>query len=185
MCTLIAAVLPESANFEAVASIFDKHKVGFKVVEAPHALAELAPRDVVIQTTRAMCDCGTPLGSQSGNRTSHPARPNNPVDKLRKKGWSETKIARWQQQKEQEKQKEQRVQSVHAENALPHLDYWIRFISNVLHSGHTLRIGLLLVWGTVQYDHHRTLRQERVKLSDLTAEHLLHMEENVVYNYYC
>lgn len=184
MCQFITAFLPESANLKAVAAVFDKHKVGFKQIDNPHVLAQVPPGEVFILTTRGWCDCGTPLGSQARNRTPTQREMDHRISKLRKRGWSQARIERWQEQKQMEEQKRQRAEQAHAENATPQLLHWITFISDLLHSKQTDRVGLLLHWGhDLEEGRFEIERQESVRLQDLSVEHLLHIQDDVLYNY--
>jgi hypothetical protein len=181
MCTFVTAVLPESADLTAMAALFEKHKIGFRPISAPHALQEIASRDVLILTTSGACDCGTPLGSLR----RYPATDTDQqIEKLRKKGWSEAKIVRWREQKGMDQEKELRVRSEKAQRAQPLLEFWIEFVADVLKSGRTSRLGLLLLWSELQYDSRRTITQEWVSLDDLSAERLLSMEEDTIYQFH-
>jgi hypothetical protein len=185
MCHFITVFLPESADLKAVAAIFERYKVGFKPIDNPFVLAQVPPGDVCILTTRSLCDCGTPLGSLSGDTAVKPDNRDIQISKLRKRGWSQTKIERWLEQKDHEEEKQEREKDVHMANATPQLDRWVEFLSDVLRSGRTPRIGLLLHWyrGTVEGERLHLVRQERLPLTHLNTDHLLRLNEDVVYNY--
>jgi hypothetical protein len=185
MCDFITVFLPASAGVTALADVFDRHKIGFKQIDNPYVLGQLPAGDVCFLTTRGWCDCGTPLGSLSQTGASRPAEGEKQVRKLRKQGWSEAKIQRWREQKEQEQEKQERNHDARAAEATPGADRWVQFLTDVLRSGHTSRIGLLLHFyrRTVESERIDLLRQEPVPVQRLNAEHLLHLEEDVVYHY--
>lgn len=183
MCQFITALLPADADLKAVATIFDKHKVGFKQIDNPHLFAQVTPGDVYILTTRSRCDCGTPLGSLAEGKRPKQPRLDNEVGKLRKQGWSESKIERWLEQKGQAEDKQEREQEVYVENATRRLEHWIRFLSDLLRSGHTSRVSLLLLWNGLQDGRISLEGEERVPLANLNADLLLRMKENVVYTF--
>lgn len=96
MCFFIFAVLPKDADAEAVKANFRAH--GRICVEAgglsDGLRAGLAPGERLFHTTPVHCDCGTPLG-QAASPGRDPAKAAEAmVARLRRKGWSEAKIAR-------------------------------------------------------------------------------------------
>ena len=183
MCQFITAMLPADADLKAVAGIFDKHKVGFKQISNPHVSSQVTPGDVYILTIRSWCDCGTPLGRLAEGKTPKQPRLDNEVGKLRKQGWSESKIQRWLEQKGETEDKQEREQEAYVENATRRLEHWIRFLSDLLRSGYTSRVSLLLQWNGVQ-DGRITLQgEEKVALANLNADLLLRMKEDVIYTF--
>jgi len=185
MCRFNTAFLPGSADLETAAAIFQKHFVGFNPVNNPRVLAQRPPGEVFILTASSgKCNCGTPLGSRDHRQSETQAELDRQIAKLRKRGWSAAKIERWQEQKQTAEQKRQRVEHGYAESVTPHLNQWINLITELLHSGTTERVGLLLHWGhDVEDGGFEIERQEWVRLQDLTVEHLLHLEEEVLYQY--
>lgn len=185
MCHFITALIPASAELPAVKSVFEEYKRGFKQIQNPSILNQSTPGDIYVLTTRSICDCGTPLGSLSASRNSEDADSSNRLNKFRKQGWSEAKIERWMEQKQQTASKKAREQEVHAENATSQIEPWTAFLSAVLRSGYTPRISLLLHWykARVETERFTILPHEKVSLQDLDAVHLLHISEDVIYNY--
>lgn len=177
MCTYIVVVLPKSADLAEIRRIFAAGKFGFELVPVPHALHAVAPDDVLVLPSGGNCDCGTPLGSLTRSSHNSPLRWDIHIEKLRKKGWSEAKIERWKQQKKQKGHRSGEAVGV------PTPLSWINLVTEVLNSGYTLRLGLLLLWSNLQYDSNRGMRQERMPVGDLSVEQLLRLDENVVYNY--
>src|SRR4051812_35602626 len=94
MCHYVTAVVPGAAGLDAVSAILNRHGFGFRQIANRHVQSQLRAGDVQILTTRAMCDCGTPLASRS--RSVEPAaHPQSMLPKLRARGWSEARIQRW------------------------------------------------------------------------------------------
>ncbi len=185
MCHFITAFLPASANVTALADVFDRHKVGFQQIDNPYVREQVPPGDVYLLTTRGWCDCVTSLGRLSRTGASLPDDGEKQVAKFRMQGWSEAKIQRWREQKERNGEKEERRQEAQVTEATPQVERWIQFLTDALHSGHTSRIDLLLHFyrGSVEGERINFLRQEYVPVQRLDAEHLLRLEEDVVYNY--
>lgn len=185
MCHFITATLPQSVKLDSVAPIFESHKLGFDLVSNPHVSAQIESEDWHILTTRGHCDCDTVLGSLSRSVASEPISYERDLKKFREKNWSEAKIQRWLEQKEQTKEKHLREDEDQARRTTPDAAHWIGFITDVLISGHTRRIGLLLhmYHGGVESERIQILGRQKVNLKELTTKLLMEMKEDVVYEF--
>lgn len=185
MCHYITATLPHSVNPESVAPLFETHKLGFEVISNPHVLSQVEAGDWYVLTTRGHCDCGTALGSLNNPAASEMASYERELKKFRKQGWSEAKIKRWLEQKEQTKERHLREDEARAQGSTPELDQWVDFITDMLTSGRTRGIGLLLhmYQRGVESERIDLLGKERVRVADLTPERLLRMKEDVLYEF--
>jgi len=185
MCHYITASLPKSVDTDSVALIFESYKVGFDLISNPHVSAQLEAGDLYVLTTRGHCDCGTALGSLNGSAAHDDLSYERELKKFRKQGWSEAKITRWLEQKEQTKEKHLREDEARAKGSTQELNQWVRFITDVLKSGYAPRIGLLLhmYHGSIESERISILRRERVKLEELTPDLLMRIKEDVVYEF--
>jgi len=138
MCTFITAVLPACADADAVASIFRAHGRAFfpGAMSAVNA-AFLAAGEREFHTTRGHCDCGTPLG-RSTRRSGRDA-PADAAARLRRKGWSEAKIARAVMQRAEADARPPRAAGEPAQTSLAG---WVALIDAVIASGATPSVGL-------------------------------------------
>ena len=185
MCDFIVAILPGNVDIPAVAAVFERHKRGFRQIHNPFLSAQIAPGDICILTTRGMCDCGTPLGSQVYNSARETSGFEMQTAKFRKQGWSEAKIQRWREQKDSGRDKQEREDKARAETSAQEVERWIWFLTDLLVSGLTDRIGLM------RHYYRRGFETERLKIERLesvspeqrTIDQLLHLEDGVVYNY--
>ena len=143
MCHYITATLPHAVKLEPVASIFESHKLGFELIFNPHISEQIEAGDLYVLTTRGQCDCGPVLGFLNSKNNSKDVSYERELKKFRKQGWRETKIQRWLDQKEQTKERHSREDQEHAKAGTPEASRWIEFITNLLKSGYTPRIGLL------------------------------------------
>ncbi len=182
MCHYITAFLPSDANLHASEVIFDQHKLGFRRISNPFVQAQVQAGDIYILTTRKHCDCGTPLGSLVVSNTGKTVDATEQAAKLRKQGWSAAKVERWLQQKEQTAQSKAQEKE---QQGTPQVASWQDFLSDLLHSGCTPRVGLLLHWykGRVDTERIDVTGWERVALPNLTKDRLLHMREDVIYTF--
>ena len=183
MCHYITATIPNHDDVATVASIFKSYGFGFELISNPHVAELIGLEDRYILTSGKYCDCGTALGSLS-DRVSAKAVDFEPqIRKLRKQGWSEAKIKRWFEQKEQTKERHLREDEALAKGGAPELDSWIMLFEELINVRQIPMVGLLLHWyhGSVEGERIKIQRRERFRLSEVTAERLMKIEEDVLY----
>ena len=185
MCHFITVTLPLNVDADSVAPIFRSHGLGFELVSNPYVSAQLEAGDLYLLTTRGHCDCGTALGSLDGSGAPDDPSYERELKKFRKHGWSEAKITRWLEQKEQTKEKHGREAEARFKGSTQELNHWGGLITDVLKSGCARRIGLLLHMyrGGIETERISILRREKVKLAEFTPELLLRIKEDVVYEF--
>ena len=174
MCTFVLAVLPPEANNTTIAELMKAH--GMLLRPASTREYNGVPGEVFF-TTPGFCDCGTVIGSEARGNSGGVLRsdPATQIEKLRRKGWSQAKIARWQEQMQQNSAK--RTQPAERE-----LKRWQAFLPALLASNNTPWIGLFY------HDYSRTnevsvVSKQNVSLHEeaLNKELLLKMQEDVLY----
>jgi len=185
MCHYITATLPDSVNLDLVAPIFESHKLGFELIANRRITEQIKPKASYILTTRGQCDCGTVLGSLNHSDNSEGVSFEHELNKFRERGWREAKIQRWIERKERTKERHLREDEARAKADHRSADQWIGFISDLLKSGYTSRIGLLLHWyhGSVESEQIQIQGKEKVKLAELSPEQLMRMKEDVLYEF--
>ena len=185
MCHYITVTLPYNVNADSVAPMFKSHMVGFELISNPHISAQLEVGDLYLLTTRGHCDCGTALGSLNGSAVRDDLSYERELKKFRKQGWSEAKINRWIEQKEQTKEKHLHEDEAQAKGSSHELNQWVSLITDLLTSGYARRIGLLLhmYHGGIESERIGILRKDKVKLADLNPELLMTIKEDVVYEF--
>lgn len=185
MCHFITVSLPKSVNADSVKAIFESHKVGFETISNPHVLEQLEPGDLYVLTTKGHCDCGTALGSLYGSVAQDDQGYQRELKKFRKQGWSEAKIARWLEQKEATKEKHRHEEEARFQGSIHELNQWVSLITDVLKTGNTYRLCLLLHMyrGGVENEQIDILGKEKVKLSYTTPELLTSIKEDVLYEF--
>jgi hypothetical protein len=185
MCHFITATLPRKVELGLVAPIFESHKLGFKLIANRHIAEQIESGNSYILTTRGQCDCGTVLGSHNNADDHGSVGSDRELKKLRKQGWSEAKIQRWIEQKEQTKVRNVLKEEADAQADLPLAEHWIRFITDLLESGYTSKFGLLLHWyhGGVENERIQIQSTEKVTLTELSPGQLTRMKEDVLYEF--
>ena len=95
MCLFITGVLAKAADTPSYRAVVEAHHLAFHTIHNPHIDSQLEPTERYVRVTRGHCDLSTMLGSL------HTRQPKErDIAKLRRKGWSDTKIQRWLQSKE-------------------------------------------------------------------------------------
>ncbi|HKP82048.1 MAG TPA: hypothetical protein VJT69_08515 [Pyrinomonadaceae bacterium] len=166
-----------------MASIFKSHGFGFELISNPHVAQQIGPHDYYVLTSGKYCDCGTALGSLNDRVPAKAVDYEPQVRKFRKQGWSEAKIKRWLEQKEQTKERHLREDEALAKGGDPELDRWIMLFNELIRVRQIPTVGLLLHFyhGTVEGERIKIQRRERLRLSEVTAERLMKIEEDVLY----
>lgn len=185
MCHYITATLPRDVDIDVVASRFDAHGRGFKVVSNPHVAGQIEPGDRYVLTTRKQCDCGTSLGTLSGSGAKSQAALAHQEGKLRRRGWSKAKIERWRTQTEQDRARREQQSVAGSQRGLQDARQWIALLRDLLNSGATARVGLLLHWYRGRVESERIVLKgvRRVELSMLTPDQVMAIEEDVLYEF--
>ncbi|NJC87307.1 MAG: hypothetical protein FIB02_02060 [Desulfuromonas sp.] len=181
MCHFITAVLPSSANINELSVIAGRNHRKLEPLENASVMAQLKRGEAYFLTTRGMCDCGTTLGYALRAADTKSLEPIHQVRKLRAKGWSEAKIARWLQAKEKAvEDKSRRGQFFDKEcNA-----DWYRFLMEILESGLADYVGLLLRWYSRPLSGKFALRSRvTVNLETAGVEVLSYLEDGILYEF--
>ncbi|MGN6152527.1 MAG: hypothetical protein ACTHOH_11050 [Lysobacteraceae bacterium] len=179
MCTFILAVLPKDADADAVKAIFRTH--GRACVEAGRLssglLAGLAPGERFFHTTPAHCDCGTPLGEATlpGRDPAQVAEAT--AARLRRKGWSEAKIAR---SLAQQTASDERPPRPNGDLPPTSLADWVALIDTVLASNATRSLGLL--WCELD-DVVDPADRPRIRRAALDQDALARMRRDVIHDF--
>jgi hypothetical protein len=185
MCYYITATVPEDADLERLRPVIDTWKRGFARVTNPHVQPQLPPGDQYFCLTRGMCDCGTVLGSLSAGEGDPAAADARELEKLRRKGWSESKIARWFSERQQTQEKRARERAEARGQRNHHAVDWIDFLRALLATGITPRVGILLHWYRASPENEGCVirQKQRVKMDEVTPDLVMQLEEDVLYEF--
>ena len=133
----------------------------------------------MVLISKRQCECGTPLGSASTPAEWNADAYSQYLKRMKKRGWSEGKIARWLEAKQSTHSKLERLAHEHADgpSAEP-VDYWLDFIGKALEGG-ARRIGLRVCHGDDSWT--ATTPHVSARIAEVTAADLRAMEENTLY----
>lgn len=165
MCQFITAILPNDADAAELTATFRRHgRVCIAYVNATLA-AQIGRAESSYYTTPGHCDCGTLLGSTAieaaaDSRDGGGARDDREIEvaRLRRKGWSESKIERALMQRGEARSRP--VSPRRSEQLQTSLGVWCALIREALTSPHTAYIGLLL------HDYRGGINDEEIALHD-------------------
>ncbi|MGV3587083.1 MAG: hypothetical protein ACO1OF_08790 [Adhaeribacter sp.] len=97
MCQYITLTLPKDTDLELIKPVFEKYGLAQKVIHNPNVEEQIRKKDFYISTTTNMCDCGSVIASNS-KQLSTDQKYRSDIQRMKKKGWSNTKINRWIEQ---------------------------------------------------------------------------------------
>ncbi len=170
MCHFITCLVAPGVSLLELQPLCNKYGMLFKPIDNPFVSAQLPPGQYV-RASRSVCDCGTALGSLSAKDNQKSLAEGESahaiaVAKLKKKGWSQAKIDRWQAEKETaaERSSLQRANSRGAD-----LHGWCQFIMEFLLTSDSKHLGIIL------HMYNGTLADEKIQIKSI--EHLLLTEE--------
>jgi hypothetical protein len=169
-------VVSADADLAALETIFRSHGRAFSTHPDDWLVGPLAPGERCFWTTQAHCDCGTPLGEAHRN-ASRVRDPTIAASRLRRKGWSDARIARAHAQREEASRRERR----HADGQTT-LAEWCELIRDALGSRAVSALGLVLHWrgneDTIVLESREVSRSGQVNEAVLAA-----IRENVLYEF--
>ena len=174
MCHFITTTLPASLPSEAVETIARKHGRNWLSMSNKYVARYLDDGEQYFFTTRGHCDCGTSLGSSIVAEKDE-SKQSKQLEKLRRKGWSETKIDRWLKDKEKARSNRREPENDAA--------IWVALIGEILESTDAKYVGLLLHFYSGDLDDEQIVvsRVEDVPLLELSEDRLRSINEDVLY----
>src|SRR5579872_3891630 len=187
MCHFVTATMSAGGDVDAVRKIAKGFALRWEEFRNPSVAKILNRGEKCFFTTRGICDCGTDLGS-----AHRPPFVGSPPDiqgeaqKLRKKRWGAAKIERHLKQRQADFERNVAEAKESKDRLLPHnAEIWCNFICAVLNSGAARAIGILLHFyaGRIETEQIPLGDRRTICVRDLTVEHLLELEEDVLYEF--
>jgi hypothetical protein len=177
MCTFVLAVLPKSVDVTALDAV--ARRFGRCISPFANGADEIGPSlgtaERLFGTTPDHCDCGTALGRAAMPR-GRGFEPSHEAARMRRKGWSEARIARAVAQAEAARG----PGSGPAVQAAEELGRWRGFLAAALDSKLTDAIGLIWVDDNVG-DGYRLAGRESLRVDDATDERLSQLAPHHLY----
>jgi len=185
MCHFISGVIESQTTIDDLNKIGLEYELGFNNCDNDFVKTQLNKTEQYIIKRSKFCDCGTQLGLVSRADSSDSRRvEKSEIDKLTKKGWTDTKIKRWLTDRgktiEKDKVKyDNIVNGVHKD-----IENWIQYINQLFNETKITHFGLLLHWysGGVESERIKLKDRKKIRITDIKPDTLLKIEEDVVYD---
>jgi len=102
------------------------------------------------------------------------------LDKLRRKGWSETKIKRWLGEREKVAARSARAEAASKEAAMPDCEQWLGLLRTAAQVA-TGRVGVLLCWSPSR--NIKVQAHKKISLASAEPSLLYTLPENELYEF--
>src|SRR5438128_1204985 len=136
MCQYINVVLPIDVKADKIKPLLVKHGFGYHPFHNSFVLRQFNKGIQLVNTTSKQCDCGSVIGSNA-NHSSRSIQPKD-IERLRSKGWSETKINNWIANKTKT--------DIQAQERDTERNQWMNFLHEVIWENHIGIVGLYIHW---------------------------------------
>jgi hypothetical protein len=186
MCHYITATMAPNGDESAVRRLAQASLLKWEPLDNLGVIKQLHRGERYFLTTRGMCDCGTELGFsiRTGGKLPPPdADLSREITKLKKKGWTGTKIDRWVEQAKADAVRKHKEAEARLSGPHPEVNRWIQFVSGVLTGKHADWIGILVHWygGNVTTEAMAAGNRRWLTLDNFTEDYLLNAEEDTLH----
>lgn len=177
MCHYVTLVMSAEAH-DRLAAIFPTYYLSPYQIINPSVTSHLKPGELYWCARAGLCHCGTGLGSMRDRGPRFSAEEIRELNRLRKKGWSEARLERWQAEKREAVERQSQATE---ERYKPSANRWYEFLL----ASHTEKIGILLHWygHSVETELLAGLQREVVRRSELDVGFLMQIKEDVIYEF--
>ena len=183
MCYYLTATLPKETNLLSLNPILEKFNMSFTPIQNKTIETQLRPGELYFRATKKYCDCDTVLGSRNRPQEYEKLLKSKKIKALRKQKWSDEQIEDWIMKKIATKSHKRGLKKT-TQEIEKEINNWINFVENILKNNK--RIGLLKHWykSSLDSEEIQLKKTEQVNLKDLTAEKLLKLDEDVLYEFF-
>ena len=185
MCFYKTATLPKGTQVNSVRKVLDEFQLAFTKINNLLVVSQLRPGELYLRATKSYCDCDTVLGSLSSSQDFQKLSNSKKVKTLRKKKWTEDEISKWINDRLKAKQDKKKNKHSPIGESLK-LGGLMKFLHSLLDDHLISRVGLLKHWykkGLADEDF-KLKKTERISIKELTNKFLLHLEEDVLYEFF-
>ncbi|MFM7855005.1 MAG: hypothetical protein ACKO96_24535 [Flammeovirgaceae bacterium] len=184
MCHFITGLIDKQTTLDDLNKVGHDNAITFDKCDNAFVRVQLKTNEDYIVKRAKFCDCGTHLGLATRTKSPDNSRvEKREVDKLKKKGWSETKISRWLTDREKTIEKDKARYDRIVNGVDIDIENWINYLNQVFKETKIQHIGLLLHWykGGLESERIKVKDRIRIRINDLTGDTLLKMDEDVIY----
>lgn len=185
MCHFITTTLPAGVDAVPIGEIANRWHRVWESMPNRHVLQQLRDGETHWLTTGGRCDCGTELGALRGDTSRTEKQLARDLERVRRKGWGEAKIARWLEEKQRSAARREADRQRQLRTAGSDALSWAGLLGTILDETGCANVGLLLhmYGGGVETERIELARQVDVPRDELGPEFLLQIEEDVLYRF--
>jgi hypothetical protein len=171
MCHFITLVLPAQGDIEPLREVVERHCLVLNPTSDRLVCRELGSNERAYLTT-SMCNCGTQLVNRRFARREHDE--DKELVRLRRMGWSETKIQRWRDQRGTAAAMKAEAKAKSREGEV---EKWRALLADLL-DAKADHVGLVVHWAADAVQRGPVLPR-----TSLTAITMSQLAENVLYTF--
>ena len=184
MCHFISGLILNDFELTDLNEIGTFYSITFAKCDNDFIKGQLDNNEIYLIKSSKYCDCGTELGAlQRFDNPSNKRIEKSELDKLKKKGWTDSKIQRWIDDKNKINVRDQNKFDQFRTGIHSDIDNWISFIQDLYSKTKIKKFGLMLHWykGGVNTERIKVLDKVKTKLKDLDDQILLRIKEDTMY----
>jgi len=185
MCHFITAAIKTSSAIDNLNDIAKDYNLKFDPIHNSFVEGQIPEGLLYLSKYTWHCDCGTVLGCQyHSSKNEYSVNPKD-IQKLKNKGWSQSKIKRWLDEKEKYKKKLKRDAVTNKQNRAPEATEWFEFIKTAVNNQRIGKLCLLLHMyrGGVETEKVKIKKIVKVSISNITSDYLMKIREDVFYQF--
>jgi hypothetical protein len=182
MCHFITAICSSKTKLSDINLIGETYGLQFEDCDNEHITKQISKTEKYLLKKSKMCDCGTNLGESSSKNDNTERVQKSEIDKLKKKGWTETKITRYLADKKKSDEKAAQQNDTILNRQSNELDNYVNFIKDLLKKSDSEIFGLLLHWYSKGPDNEniKLAARKNISFKTLTALDLKTLEEDTL-----
>ena len=182
MCYYVTAICSSDTQLSDINTVGKAYDLAFEECANEYVQQQILKTEKYLWKTSGVCDCGTAIGVAAISTDLKTKTENNELERLKKKGWTATKINRYLSDKQKQEDKNARQQADTLKTQQSELDNYIAFINDVLMKTNTKVFGLILHWYTKGPENENIRIKEKVTYSckELTDVHLKTLENDTL-----
>ena len=131
MCHFITATHSANISLTDINKIAEPFALKFQDCNNEYVNKQISKDEKYIFKYTNVCDCGTSIGEASEIRNRTKRLQKSEVDKLKKKGWTETKINRWLTDRRKSDEKVNNQNEAILNRKSNEIDNWIKFLQTL------------------------------------------------------
>ncbi len=185
MCHFISGVITQQTNIDDINKVGQRYSITFEKCDNNFVISQLKESEVYIKKNSKICDCGTELGMLKRMNLPETFRiEKSEIEKLNKKGWSESKINRWTEDRKKDVEKKRKQYNSRANELHTDIENWLTYLRNLFEQTSVSHFGLLLHWykGGLENEKIKLNERRKVRISEVTEDILLNIDEDILYD---